>query len=60
MKEIRNPDRRLICCLDERAGTVEILEKGWLTRIVYRQDHTMWTEHIRREKHRRNKGQPAA
>lgn len=33
MKEIRNPDNRLVFCLDEKTNTFERLEKGWVTRI---------------------------
>lgn len=33
MTEIRNPDNRLVCRIDEGTGKIEILEKGWVTTI---------------------------
>lgn len=33
MKEIRNPENRLIFCFDEKTGVIEILEKSWITQV---------------------------
>lgn len=33
MKEIRNPENRLVCRVNEDTGNIEILEKGWVTSI---------------------------
>ncbi len=33
MKEIRNPDGRLVCRINETTGSIEILEKNWITLI---------------------------
>lgn len=35
MKEIRNPDGRLVCQINEIDGSIEILVKGWITLIRF-------------------------
>lgn len=45
LKEIRNPDDRLVCRVDEHSGNIEILAKGWLTQIVRKPDGTVEITH---------------
>lgn len=45
MKEIRNPDNRLVYCVDEEAKAIERLEKGWITRIEFKYDGTVKVTH---------------
>lgn len=46
MHEVRNPENRLVYCVDEKARIVERLEKGWLTRIEFNSDQTVKITHI--------------
>lgn len=46
MHEVRNPENRLVYCVDEKARIVERLEKGWLTRIEFNSDQTAKITHI--------------
>lgn len=48
MKEVRNPDGRLVCCINEIIGRIEILEKGWITVIQYNHDGNMDIMHFRK------------
>jgi len=45
MREIRNPENRLMYCVDEKAKAVERLEKGWITRIEFKPDGTFEITH---------------
>ena len=45
MSEIRNPENRLVYCIDEKAQAVERLEKGWITRIEFKPDGTVEITH---------------
>lgn len=40
MSEVRNSDGRLVCCLDENTGTVEIRVKDCITLIKRNPDGT--------------------
>lgn len=50
MKEVRNPDGRLVCCIDEITGKIEILEKGWITVIQYTRDGAFKVRHLNVQK----------
>ena len=41
MKEVRNEDNRLVCCINEDTGTVEIIVKGRTTLIHMMPDGSM-------------------
>jgi len=41
MKEIRNSQGKLVCCLDETNGIVEIAHKGCKTLIHFKPDGTV-------------------
>ncbi|MBR0577229.1 hypothetical protein KCG48_12975 [Proteiniclasticum sp. BAD-10] len=45
MNEVRNPENRLVYCVDENAKAVERLEKGWITRIEFKSDGTLEITH---------------
>jgi len=47
MKEIRNPDNRLVYCIDEESKAIERLEKGWITRIEFKSDGTYEVMHYK-------------
>jgi hypothetical protein len=47
MQEVRNPDKRLVCNIDEKTGAVEILEKGWITKIIRNADGTIKITHCK-------------
>jgi len=49
MKDIRNPDGRLICRIDDNSSTIEILEKGWVTLIQLKGDG-FYINHYRKSK----------
>jgi|GEM_PF-4773788 len=44
-EEIRNPDKKLVCCIDEATGRVEILLKNWMTVIQFNHDGTKEISH---------------
>jgi len=45
MREIRNPENRLMYCVDEKSKAVERLEKGWITPIEFKPDGTFEITH---------------
>lgn len=45
MREIRNPENRLVYCIDEKTKVVERLEKGWITKIEFKADGTVEITH---------------
>ena len=49
MKEVRNPENRLICRFNEVTGAIEILEKGWVTYIFLKPDMAIEIFHRQKE-----------
>jgi hypothetical protein len=47
MRDIRNPDRRLVCRIYEDGKIVEIRLKEWITRIVHHPDGSVEVLHIK-------------
>jgi hypothetical protein len=50
MKQIRNPNdhNRLIFTVDEEKRIVERFEKGWITRIEFKQNGTVVVTHYQK------------
>ncbi|MDR3093691.1 MAG: hypothetical protein LBU62_03475 [Bacteroidales bacterium] len=48
MSEVRNPDNRFVFSVDEKKRVVERLEKGWITRIEFKQDGTVDIQHYKK------------
>jgi hypothetical protein len=48
MSEVRNPDKRFICTVDAKNRVVERLEKGWITRIEFKDDGTVAVTHYKK------------
>ena len=50
MKQIRNPNDhdRLVFTIDEKNRVVERLEKGWITRVEFKQDGTVEVTHYKK------------
>ena len=46
--EVRNPDNRLVFSIDQLNRVVERLEKGWITRIEFKDDGTVDIQHYRK------------
>ena len=38
MREIKNSDGRLVAMLDEHTKTIVIMQKGYVTKIIYKPD----------------------
>lgn len=49
MREIRNSDGRLVCRIDEAAGTIEIYIKGCLTQIQWGTGSRVRITHTRKK-----------
>ena len=52
MKEIRNKydHNRLVFTVDEKNRIVERFEKGWVTRVEFREDGAIDVSHYQKEK----------
>jgi len=48
VSEVRNPDNRFVFSVDEKNKVVERLEKGWITRIEFKEDGTVNIKHYRK------------
>ena len=51
-KEIRNPHdyNRLAFIVDEKRRIVERFEKGWITRVEFKDDGTIDVQHYKKDK----------
>jgi hypothetical protein len=45
MSEVRNPNNRFVCSIDAKRKVIERLEKGWITRIEFKNDGTVEVTH---------------
>jgi hypothetical protein len=50
MKPIRDPEGRFVLAVDEKKRIVERLEKGWITRVEFKDDGTVSVTHFKKLK----------